>query len=206
MNMDESVIVSAIIDKITPSWKDYKRSLKHKKKDVTLEELGQHFHIEEEYIINSIDEQANSSSKVHMVEEGKEAKHHQHPKGKKRKFDLKKNQNSNKKHKGVCHPCGKPGHFKRDCHLLKKKNEENTSKFEAMISEINALEEDTTWIEAFSVLMKNMSGSLLNKHGFKLVFESDKFVLSKTVGLSSEGLVMNQEVKDSRNASNVIVV
>ncbi|KAL5738414.1 hypothetical protein ACOSP7_031175 [Xanthoceras sorbifolium] len=173
MNMDESVIVSAIIDKITPSWKDYKRSLKHKKKDVTLEELGQHFRIEEEYIINSIDEQANSSSKVHMVEEGKEAKHHQHPKGKKRKFDLKKNQNSNKKHKGVCHPCGKPGHFKRDCHLLKKKNEENTSKF------IRALPDMFARIEAFSVLMKNMSGSLLNKHGFKLVFESDKFVLSK---------------------------
>ncbi|KAL5736721.1 hypothetical protein ACOSQ2_031509 [Xanthoceras sorbifolium] len=174
MNMDETVIVSAIIDKITSSWKDYKRSLKHKKKDVTLEELGQHFR--------------------------KEAKHHQHPKGKKRKFDLKKNQNSNKKHKGVCHHCGKPGHFKRDCHLLKKKNEENTSKF------IRALPDMFARIEAFSVLMKNMSGSLLNKHGFKLVFESDKFVLSKTVGLSSEGLVVNQEVKDSRNASNVIVV
>ncbi|KAL5804923.1 hypothetical protein ACOSQ3_031723 [Xanthoceras sorbifolium] len=140
MNMDETVIVSAIIDKITSSWKDYKRSLKHKKKDVTLEELGQHFR--------------------------KEAKHHQHPKGKKRKFDLKKNQNSNKKHKGVCHHCGKPGHFKRDCHLLKKKNEENTSKF---------------W------------------NNFKI---NNHEILIK----DSEGLVVNQEVKDSRNASNVIVV
>ncbi|KAH7553488.1 hypothetical protein JRO89_XS12G0018000 [Xanthoceras sorbifolium] len=62
-----------------------------------------------------------------------------------RKFELKKNQNSNKKHKGVCHHCGKPGHFKRDCCLLKKKNEENSSKFVAMKSEINALEDDTTW-------------------------------------------------------------
>ncbi|KAK0581065.1 hypothetical protein LWI29_009567 [Acer saccharum] len=56
MNMDESVIVSAIIDKLPPSWKNYKRSFKHKKEDVTLEELGQHLRIEEEYRINSVDE------------------------------------------------------------------------------------------------------------------------------------------------------
>ncbi|KAK0599632.1 hypothetical protein LWI29_007129 [Acer saccharum] len=144
MNMDESVIVSAIIDKLPPSWKDYKRSLKHKKEDVTLEELGQHLRIEEEYRINSVDEQVNSSSKVHMVEEGKEAKQvPQHSKNKKRKFDSKKNQSFKKK--GSCHHCGKPGHFKRECRLLKKKKEENTSNFMAMISEINALEDDTAW-------------------------------------------------------------
>ncbi|KAK0586170.1 hypothetical protein LWI29_002121 [Acer saccharum] len=39
-----------------------------------MEELGQNLRIEEEYRINSVDEQVNSSSKVHMVEEGKEAK------------------------------------------------------------------------------------------------------------------------------------
>ncbi|KAK0602226.1 hypothetical protein LWI29_031517 [Acer saccharum] len=238
MNMDESVIVSAIIDKLPPSWKDYKRSLKHKKEDVTLEELGQHLRIEEEYRINSVDEQVNSSSKVHMVEEGKEAKQvPQHSKNKKRKFDSKNNQSFKKK--GSCHHCGKPGHFKRECRLLKKKKEENTSNFMAMISEINALEDDTAWwidsgatrhvcmdrslfttyekVDDGNILYmgnsstatiegkgnvrieftsgkiltltdvchvpevrKNLvSGSLLNKHGFKLVFESDNFVLTK---------------------------
>ncbi|KAI9197847.1 hypothetical protein LWI28_005520 [Acer negundo] len=121
---------------------NYKRSLKHKKEDVALEELGQHLRIEDEYRINYVDEQFNSSSKVHMVEEGKEAKQvPQHSKDKKRKFESKKNQSSKKK--GSCHHCGKHGHFKGEWHLLKKKNKENTSNFMAMISEINAFEDDT---------------------------------------------------------------
>ncbi|KAI9182168.1 hypothetical protein LWI28_022705 [Acer negundo] len=145
MNMDESAIVSVIINKLPPSWKYYKRSLKHKKKeDVTLEELDQYLGIEEEYRINFVDEQVNSSSKVHMVEEGKEAKQvPQHSKDKKQKFDSTKNQSSKKK--GSCHHCGKSGHFKRECYLLKKKKKENTSNFIAMISEINSLEDDTAW-------------------------------------------------------------
>ncbi|TXG51271.1 hypothetical protein EZV62_023795 [Acer yangbiense] len=51
MNMDESIIGSAIIDKLPPSWKDYKRNLKHKKEDITMEELAQNLRIEEEYRI-----------------------------------------------------------------------------------------------------------------------------------------------------------
>ena len=31
MNVDEPVIVSSIIDKLMPSWKDFKDSFKHKK-------------------------------------------------------------------------------------------------------------------------------------------------------------------------------
>lgn len=42
MNMDESIVVSSIIEKLPPSWKDFKKSLKHKKEDLTLEELAQH--------------------------------------------------------------------------------------------------------------------------------------------------------------------
>lgn len=32
MNMDECIIVSSIVNKFPPSWKDYKKSLKHTKK------------------------------------------------------------------------------------------------------------------------------------------------------------------------------
>ncbi|KAL3507093.1 hypothetical protein ACH5RR_032475 [Cinchona calisaya] len=37
MNMDETIIISSIIDKLPPSWKDFKRSLKHKKEDISPE-------------------------------------------------------------------------------------------------------------------------------------------------------------------------
>nr|GEW44660.1 zinc finger, CCHC-type [Tanacetum cinerariifolium] len=47
MNMDESIHVSCIIDKIPPSWKDFKHTLKHLKEELTLVELGSHLRIEE---------------------------------------------------------------------------------------------------------------------------------------------------------------
>nr|GEY80877.1 zinc finger, CCHC-type [Tanacetum cinerariifolium] len=47
MNMDEVVQVSCIIDKLSPSWKDFNHTLKHKKEELTLVELGSHLRIEE---------------------------------------------------------------------------------------------------------------------------------------------------------------
>ncbi|XP_039686017.1 uncharacterized protein [Medicago truncatula] len=49
MNMDETIIVSSIIDKLPPSWKNFKRTMKHKKEDISLEQLGNHLRLEEEY-------------------------------------------------------------------------------------------------------------------------------------------------------------
>ncbi|GJT09859.1 zinc finger, CCHC-type containing protein [Tanacetum coccineum] len=47
MNMDEAIQVSCIIDKLPPSWKDFKHTLKHKKEELTLVEFGSHLRIEE---------------------------------------------------------------------------------------------------------------------------------------------------------------
>ncbi|GJV26098.1 hypothetical protein Tco_1378793 [Tanacetum coccineum] len=47
MNMDKATQVSCIIDKLPPSWKDFKHTLKHKKDELTLVELGSHLRIEE---------------------------------------------------------------------------------------------------------------------------------------------------------------
>ncbi|GJW51151.1 zinc finger, CCHC-type containing protein [Tanacetum coccineum] len=46
MNMDEAIQVSCIIDKLCPSWKDFKHTLKHKKEELSLVELGSHLRIE----------------------------------------------------------------------------------------------------------------------------------------------------------------
>ncbi|CAM8996554.1 unnamed protein product [Rhodiola kirilowii] len=40
MKMDDSLAVSSIIDKLPPLWKDFKHKLKHKKEEMSLEELG----------------------------------------------------------------------------------------------------------------------------------------------------------------------
>ncbi|GJT78748.1 hypothetical protein Tco_1045473 [Tanacetum coccineum] len=47
MNMDEAIQVSCIIDKLPPSWKYFKYTMKNKKEDLTLVELDSHLHNEE---------------------------------------------------------------------------------------------------------------------------------------------------------------
>ncbi|GKC13236.1 hypothetical protein Tco_1010018 [Tanacetum coccineum] len=47
MNMDDAIQVSCIIDKLLLSWKDFKHTLKHQKKELTLVELGSHMRIKE---------------------------------------------------------------------------------------------------------------------------------------------------------------
>ncbi|GKF72546.1 hypothetical protein Tco_0208660, partial [Tanacetum coccineum] len=47
LKMDESIFVSSVIDKLPPSWKDFKHSLKHGKDVLSLVQLGSHLRIEE---------------------------------------------------------------------------------------------------------------------------------------------------------------
>ncbi|GJS43605.1 zinc finger, CCHC-type containing protein [Tanacetum coccineum] len=55
MNMDEAIQVSCIIDKLIPSWKDFKHTLKHLKEELTLVELGSHLHIKESLRVQDSD-------------------------------------------------------------------------------------------------------------------------------------------------------
>ncbi|XP_021736275.1 uncharacterized protein LOC110702840 [Chenopodium quinoa] len=47
ITMNELFVVSSIIDKLPPSWKNVKHDLKHKKEDMTLSGLATHLQIEE---------------------------------------------------------------------------------------------------------------------------------------------------------------
>ncbi|GKA57615.1 zinc finger, CCHC-type containing protein [Tanacetum coccineum] len=116
MNMDESIQVSCIIDKLPPSWKDFKHTLKHLKEELTLIELGSHLRIEE-----SLRAQGNDKPKgnnvagplvVNMVEHNNPSRYNDN-KGKRKHHDTRAN--PNKKPKVTCWKCGKPGHLKKDC-------------------------------------------------------------------------------------------
>ncbi|GJU60145.1 zinc finger, CCHC-type containing protein [Tanacetum coccineum] len=84
LKMDESISVSSVIDKLPPSWKDFKHTLKHGKDDLYLVQLGSHLLIEE-----SLRAQKSDKGKgrevggpfVNMTEEGKN-KHNKQNKGK----------------------------------------------------------------------------------------------------------------------------
>ncbi|GJW56011.1 zinc finger, CCHC-type containing protein [Tanacetum coccineum] len=59
--MDEAIQVSCIIDKLPPSWKDFKHTLKHLKEKLTLVELGSHLRIEESLGMQDSDKQKNNN-------------------------------------------------------------------------------------------------------------------------------------------------
>nr|KAJ0190047.1 hypothetical protein LSAT_V11C800429990 [Lactuca sativa] len=120
--MDEAIYVVVIIDKLPPSWKDFKHNLKHNKEELTLTQLGSHLRIEEsirtqELVNNPKCKKQVGSSSVNMVE-GESSKNPKKSNGK-RKFKGKDDKSSNKKAKLVCWNCNKPGHFKKDCRLRK---------------------------------------------------------------------------------------
>ncbi|GJX81440.1 zinc finger, CCHC-type containing protein [Tanacetum coccineum] len=49
MNMDESIQVASIIDKLPSTWKDVKKNLKHRKDVLSLKDLSKHLLIKEQY-------------------------------------------------------------------------------------------------------------------------------------------------------------
>ncbi|XP_021732967.1 uncharacterized protein LOC110699757 [Chenopodium quinoa] len=70
--MNDLFVVSSIIDKLLPSWKNVKHDLKHKKEDMTLSSLATHLQIEEGICAMEGAKDGNpSTSTVNMVDEGK---------------------------------------------------------------------------------------------------------------------------------------
>ncbi|GJX98417.1 zinc finger, CCHC-type containing protein [Tanacetum coccineum] len=115
MNMDESIQVSCIIDKLPPSWKDFKHTLKHLKEELTLIELGSHLRIEESLQVQDNDKPKGNNVAdplvINMVEHNNSSRYNDN-KGKRKHHDT--IADPNKKPKVTCWKCRKPGHLKRD--------------------------------------------------------------------------------------------
>nr|GEW06057.1 hypothetical protein [Tanacetum cinerariifolium] len=160
--MDESIFVSSIIDKLPPSWTDFKHTLKHGKDDLSLVELGSHLRIE-------------ASLRAQDSDKGKD----------KKRFNENNNgSSSNKKPKLECWKCGKTGHFKRDCRSGKKTTQmmvvrekglrtNPKTKVDAIMWWIDSgatthVCRDRCWFKTYEPVE---DGS---------VYESDKYILSKS--------------------------
>nr|GEY39660.1 hypothetical protein [Tanacetum cinerariifolium] len=102
LKMDESISVSGVIDKLPPSWKDFKHTLKHGKDDLSLVQLGSHL------LTNLLGRSDKDKGKevggpyVNMTEEGGKNKHRKQNKGKKRSNENNSGSSSNKKPKLEC--------------------------------------------------------------------------------------------------------
>nr|GEU39161.1 zinc finger, CCHC-type [Tanacetum cinerariifolium] len=100
MNMNESIKVSCIIDKLPSSWKDFKHTLKHLKEELTLVELGSHLRIEESLRAQDNDKPKGNNvagpSVVNMLEHNNSSRYNDH-KGKRKNHDTRANPNKKPK-------------------------------------------------------------------------------------------------------------
>nr|GMC94611.1 zinc finger, CCHC-type [Ipomoea batatas] len=110
MNMDDSIAIASIIDKLPPSWNKLHRALMQRKEELTMEQLDSHLYVEEGIRQKESKKKSGgrligaSGSTINFVDEGKPYK--------------------NGKGKGKawvkCWVCNGP-HFKKDCEVWKEK-------------------------------------------------------------------------------------
>ena len=153
MTLSESFQVAALIEKLPPSWRDFKNYRKHKCKEIRIQDLIVRLRIEEdnrnfEKIIGN-----NSMvSKANIVEQGYKTNN------KKRKHSSDgPSQDANgkiKKFKGTCWICDKPGHRAKDCR--KHKNQGNFKKkpAQAHVTEVDNLSEDVSELNLSIMISK----------------------------------------------------
>ena len=119
-------VVSSIIDKLPFSWRDVKKTLKHKEKDIDVNQLGTHLQIEVSIRVQESGGSRNPNiSSIDMVEESSHKK------------EKRKGQYGNSTQKGKaakttpleksCWICGKLGHQKKDCYIHKCRKENRLS-------------------------------------------------------------------------------
>uniref|UniRef100_A0A2N9EQJ0 CCHC-type domain-containing protein n=1 Tax=Fagus sylvatica TaxID=28930 RepID=A0A2N9EQJ0_FAGSY len=151
INIPELIQVGAIIAKLPPSWNNYRKKLLHMAEELTLEQIGTHFRIEEE---SRIRESTNSVSKVNeetvnYVQNGGVGSSKTHKSFKPNKKTFKKT-NSNKDKKGrACFHCGKKGHYIRECRFLKNQMKEK----ELNTSEANVVDEIVAMVSEMQIGM-----------------------------------------------------
>ncbi|GJY27476.1 zinc finger, CCHC-type containing protein [Tanacetum coccineum] len=186
MNMDEAIQVSCIIDKLPPSWKDFKHTLKHPKEELTLVELGSYLHIEESLKVQDNDKPKGNNVAgplvVNMVEHNNSSRYTDNRA--KRKHHDNTKADPNKKSKVTCWKCGKPGHLNKDCKGGKVGNKANG----LVDGSTNSLKgatvhvcKDRCWFKIYESLN---DGSILHmgNHSTTMVHDEtlDKFKVFKT--------------------------
>ncbi|GJV72064.1 zinc finger, CCHC-type containing protein [Tanacetum coccineum] len=166
LKMDESISVLSIIDKFPPSWKDFKHTLKHGKDYLSLVQLGSHLRIEESLRAQDSDKGKGKEvvgPSVNMAEEGKN-KNNKQNKGKKRDF---------KEHGSGSGSNKKPMVIRRTQMLVVREKG-------LRIIPKTKVDVIAWWIDYGATTHNLVSGPMLNKCGYKQVYESDKYILSKS--------------------------
>ena len=136
MSLSESFQVATIIEKLPPLWKEFKNYLKHKRKEMRLEDLIVRLRIEEDNRASKNKAgKAIMESKANVVEQGQTSHNN-----KKRKHNGNgPKQGPTKKFQGKCYVCNKQGHRAKDCHSRKDQGNPKKKRPQANVTEVDGL-------------------------------------------------------------------
>ncbi|XP_073042015.1 uncharacterized protein [Primulina eburnea] len=145
MNLSDSFQVVAMIEKLPPMWKDFKNYLKHKRKEMNLEDLIVRLRIEEEDRASERKAgKSNFEAKENLVEQNSSKKRKHQGNGPKK--------GKAKKFKGNCYNCGKPNHLARDCR--ERKGNQKKPRDQVNITEDEKLSNDMSDLRLSAVVFE----------------------------------------------------
>lgn len=137
MLLIESFQVAVIIEKLPPAWTDFKNYLKHKRKEMSVEDLIRRLRIEEDNRGAEKRSSNVSAVRANWVEHEKDSK------GKKPKPSSKMGPkvgiSKKPRFQGKCFNCNKMGHKSSECRLPKRKGKE-VNNVEVLSQEVNDLD------------------------------------------------------------------
>ena len=134
MSLNESFQVAAIIENLSLLWKEFKNYLKHKRKEMRLEDLIVRLRIEEDN--RASEKKAGKGfmeSKANVVEQGQTSHNH-----KKRKHNGNgPKQGPTKKFQRKCYVFNKKGHRAKDCRSHKEQGNPKKKRPQANVTEVD---------------------------------------------------------------------
>ncbi|KAL0294965.1 UNVERIFIED_CONTAM: hypothetical protein Sangu_3207400 [Sesamum angustifolium] len=131
--------VASMIEKLPPLWKDFKNYLKHKWKEMGLEDLIVRLRIEEDNRLSEMKfEKLRIEAKENLIEQNENTSI------KRKHVDYKPKKGRAKMIKGNCYNCGKPNHMAKDCRLPKK-NQVHISEVRSVPIDLGELSISLLW-------------------------------------------------------------